>query len=188
MRGEICVFQSASLFHWILSFAFKGIMNHHMVKYIHGSDCHDGKRLPLPSETTTVIMIESIIKTILIYAVILIGIRLKSAFLNFKIIFWTFYFAFWMIKSFLKVANTDKMSILMYLFFFVFDIFDNHLASLKKYLKSYLRVASHIPSGPFLTVFIFGLIIFQIHISFVKNARHDLSPFQPAIYDQNTQK
>jgi len=120
VRGEICVFQSASFFHWILSFAFKGVMNHHMVKYIHGSDCHDGKRLPLPSETTTVIMIESIIKTILIYAVILI------------------------------VANTDSMSILMYLFFFVFDIFDNHFASMKKYLKSYLSVASHIPSDTYL--------------------------------------
>ena len=58
-------------------------MNHHMVKYIHGSDCHDGKRLPLPAETTTVIMIESIIKTVLIYAVILIGIRLKLVVGNF---------------------------------------------------------------------------------------------------------
>ena len=54
-----------------------------MVKYIHGSDCHDGKRLPLPSETTTVIMIESIIKTVLMYAVILIGIRLKLVVGNF---------------------------------------------------------------------------------------------------------
>jgi len=60
-------------------------MNHHMVKYIHGSDCHDGKRLPLPSETTTVIMIESVIKTILIYAVIYIGKRL-SFFCSYKML------------------------------------------------------------------------------------------------------
>ena len=78
------------------------------------------------------------------------------------------------------------MSILMYLFFFVFDIFDNHLASLKKYLKSYLRVA-YIPSGPFL-ISSYCKNLFQILISFVKNARHDLSPFRPAICDQKTLK
>lgn len=85
--------------------AIKGILNHHCVVYIHGSDCHDGKRIPLLSQTTFKIMVEGFLKTILIYGIILI------------------------------VLHMDKLTIITYIAVFVFDIFDNHYNSVKKYLS-----------------------------------------------------
>lgn len=117
--GELVVFESVSLLHWLLSFSFKGIFNHHMIKYIHGADCHDGKRVPLSADTTTVIMIEGAIKTVIIYATALI------------------------------IARMDGTSILMYVLFFIFDVFDNHFASLKRYINSYVN-NSMVPSDTYL--------------------------------------
>ena len=93
-----------STLHLLFATCIKGILNHHMVVYIHSADCHDGKRLPLSHQTTFKIMLEGFLKTILIYAIILI------------------------------VLHMDKITILTYLSFFIFDIFDNHYQSVKNYL------------------------------------------------------
>lgn len=89
----------------MIATAIKGVFNHHMVVYIHNSDCYDGKRLPLLQHTTFKIMLEGFLKTIFIYGTILI------------------------------VLHMDRLTVWTYLGVFVFDIFDNHYASVKKYLR-----------------------------------------------------
>ena len=89
----------------MIATAIKGVFDHHMVVYIHNSDCYDGKRLPLLQHTTFKIMLEGFLKTIFIYGCMLI------------------------------VLHMDRLTVWTYLGIFVFDIFDNHYASVKKYLK-----------------------------------------------------
>ena len=80
----------------ITSIGIKGILNHHCAVYIHGSgnfrcqslvdfvfckikfysDVLDGKRLPLPNQTTFKILIEGILKTIVVYAILLIIVHM----------------------------------------------------------------------------------------------------------------
>ena len=58
--------------------AIKGIMNHHMIVYIHNSDCYDGKRLPLLEQTTFKIMLEGFLKTMFVYGIILILLHMDK--------------------------------------------------------------------------------------------------------------
>lgn len=104
VNGEVCVRGNHSYIHWFIATAIKAILNHHMIVYIHGSDCYDGKRIPLRSHTTFKIMAEAFLKMILIYAIILI------------------------------VLHMDKIMIFTYLAVFICDIFDNHYQSVKKYI------------------------------------------------------
>ena len=64
----------------------------------------DGKRLPLEAQTTLKIILEGVLKTILIYAIILV------------------------------VLHMDRFTIGIYVLFIIFDILDNHFLSVKKYL------------------------------------------------------
>jgi len=106
VKGDICVRECHSTLHMITSIGIKGILNHHCAVYIHGSDVLDGKRLPLPNQTTFKILVEGILKTIVVYAILLI------------------------------IVHMDRFTIGVYILFIIFDILDNHFLSVKKYLMS----------------------------------------------------
>ena len=67
-------------------------------------DVLDGKRLPLEMESTMKIILEGLLKTVLVYAILLI------------------------------ILHMDRFNIGVYILFIIFDIFDNHFLSVKKYL------------------------------------------------------
>jgi len=104
VNGKTMVKECNSNSHLIISMGIKGILNHHCAVYIHGSDVLDGKRLPLPIDKTFKIIFEGLLKTILIYAIVLI------------------------------LLHMDRYIIGLYCFYILTDILDNHFLSVKKYL------------------------------------------------------
>lgn len=104
VRGKIIVRECHSNVHFATSVGIKGILNHHCAVYIHASDVLDGKRLPLEMQSTMKIIFEGLLKTILVYAILLI------------------------------ILHMDRFNIGVYVLFIIFDIFDNHFLSVKKYL------------------------------------------------------